>query len=245
MCASNRLYDVPLLKNDGLNFQTWKHRTKLVLQSCGLMGIIEGTEKELAAMDPDAVLDWKTHELDARVQIQLTLEEEQLSGVMSTIMAKDTWDRILRRLQAEGKHSIALIIGELFCNTLSDETPLETQLNSMLQLGYNLHALGQTLDNSLIAIAMIISLPDSYSTLHSILMATDLKLSTEKVKTSILQEELLCKGISTSTALQMPVQKKGDKGQQAKIMENERMGMTREIRERVIITRSADMHLVV
>jgi hypothetical protein len=122
---------------------------------------------------------------------------------MSTITAKDTWDHILRRLQGEGKHSIALIIGELFRNTLSDETPLETQLNSMLQLGYNLLALGQTLNDSLITIAMTISLPDSYSTLHSILMATDLKLSNEKVKTSILQEELLCKGTSTSTALQM------------------------------------------
>jgi hypothetical protein len=177
------------------------------------MGIVEGTEKEPAATDPDAVSDWKTRELDARIQIQLTLEEEQLSGVMSAITAKDTWDRILRRLQGEGKHSIALIIGELFRNTLSDKTPLETQLNSMLQLGYNLHALRQTLDDSLIAIAMIISLPDSYSTLCSILMATDLKLSTEKVKTSILQEEFLCKGTSTSTALQIGVQKKGDKGQ--------------------------------
>jgi hypothetical protein len=36
---------VPLLKNDGLNFQMWKHRTKLVLQSHGLMRIVEGTEK--------------------------------------------------------------------------------------------------------------------------------------------------------------------------------------------------------
>jgi hypothetical protein len=55
MHTSNRLYDVPPLKNDGLNIQMWKHRTKLVLQSRGQMGIIEGTEKELAAMDPDAV----------------------------------------------------------------------------------------------------------------------------------------------------------------------------------------------
>jgi hypothetical protein len=56
----------------------------------------------------------------------LTLEEEQISGVMSAITAKDTWDHILRRLQGEGKYYIALIIGELFCNTLSDETLLKT-----------------------------------------------------------------------------------------------------------------------
>jgi hypothetical protein len=53
------------------------------------MGIVGGTEKEPAAMDPDVVSDWETCELDACVQIQLTLEEEVLSGVMSTITAKD------------------------------------------------------------------------------------------------------------------------------------------------------------
>jgi hypothetical protein len=67
--ASNRLYDVPLLKNDGSNFQMWKHRTELVLLSRGLMQIVNGTEKEPAATDQDAVTDWKTRELDAQAQI--------------------------------------------------------------------------------------------------------------------------------------------------------------------------------
>src|ERR1700690_1603786 len=214
--TSNRLYDVPMLKNDGSNFQTWKHRTQLVLMSRGLMPIVEGTEKQPEANDAEALKDWKTRELDARVQIQLTLEEEQLSGVMSAKDAKETWDRILKRLQGEGKHSIALLIGELFRSTLLDENPLEPQLNAMLQLGYNLHSLGQQLDDSLIAIAMIISLPDSFSTLRSILMATDLKLTTESVKSSILREELLRKGPPTSTALTARFQSKPGKGKKGK-----------------------------
>jgi hypothetical protein len=132
---------------------------------------------------------------------------------MSAKDAKETWDRILRRLQGEGKHSIALLIGELFRSTLSDENLLETQLNAMLQIGYNLHSLGQELDDSLIAIAMIISLPNSYSTLHSILMATDLKLTTQSVKSSILQEEQLRKGTNGSRALTAQIQKKTTKNQ--------------------------------
>jgi hypothetical protein len=94
---------VPLLKNDGSNFQTWKHQTELVLLSRSLMQIVNGTEKEPAATDQDAVTDWKTRELDARAQIQLTVEEEQLTGVMSAKDAKETWARILRRLQGEGR----------------------------------------------------------------------------------------------------------------------------------------------
>src|ERR1700675_1195279 len=199
--ASNRLYDVPCLKNDGSNFQTWKHRTELVLMSRGLMGIVKGTKKAPDGTNVDALNDWNVCELDARSQIQLTLEEEKLAGVISAKDAKETWDRILKRLQGEGKHSIALFIGELFRSTLSDENPLETQLNAMLQLSYNLHSLGQQLEDSLIAIAMIISLPDSYSTLRSILMATDLKLTTQSVKSSILQEEQLRRGTTSAVAL--------------------------------------------
>jgi hypothetical protein len=176
--------------------------------SQGLISIVKGTEKESDGSDVDALNDWRTRKLDARLQIQLTLEEEQLTGVMSAKDAKETWDRILRRLQGEGKHSIALQIGELFHSTLSNENPLETQLNAMLQIGYNLHSLGQALDDSLIAIAMIISLPDSYSTLRSILMATDLKLTTQSIKSPILQEEQLCNGRSGISAFAARIQKK-------------------------------------
>jgi hypothetical protein len=56
---------------------------------------------------------------------------------MSAKDTKGTWDRILWRLQGEGKHSIALRIGELFCSMLYNENPFETQLNAMLQIGYN------------------------------------------------------------------------------------------------------------
>jgi hypothetical protein len=122
---------------------------------------------------------------------------------MSTKNAKKTWDRILRRLQGKGKHSIALLISELFYSTLSDKSPLETQLNAMLQISYNLHSLGQQLADSLIAIAMIISLPDSYST--------------QSVKSSILQEEQLRKGTNRSRALTAQIQKKTTRNQRGQM----------------------------
>jgi hypothetical protein len=62
--ASNQLYDVPLLKNDGSNFQTWKHRTELVLLSCGLMPIVNGTETKPAGTDTNVVKEWKTRKLE-------------------------------------------------------------------------------------------------------------------------------------------------------------------------------------
>ncbi|PCH35362.1 hypothetical protein WOLCODRAFT_48483, partial [Wolfiporia cocos MD-104 SS10] len=40
------LYDVPFLENNGLNFQTWKHRTMTVLDIRGLLDIVTGDEKD-------------------------------------------------------------------------------------------------------------------------------------------------------------------------------------------------------
>jgi len=63
---------------------------------------------------------------------------------------------------------------------------------------YVLKSLGQTLDDSHIAIAIVISLPTSYSTLRTILMAAD-KLSVDPVVAQILVEEKSCK--TTQSAL--------------------------------------------
>jgi hypothetical protein len=64
-CTSNWLDDVPMLKNDGSNFQMWKHWTELVLMSRGLMPIVKGSEKEPDGSDMDTLNDWRTHELNA------------------------------------------------------------------------------------------------------------------------------------------------------------------------------------
>ncbi|KAG1861802.1 hypothetical protein DFJ58DRAFT_700782 [Suillus subalutaceus] len=44
--ASNRLYDIQSLENDGSNFQDWKFRAKKVLIVRRLWGIVTGTEAQ-------------------------------------------------------------------------------------------------------------------------------------------------------------------------------------------------------
>jgi len=66
---------------------------------------------------------------------------------------------------------------------------MESQLNLMQQKANVLKTIGQPLDDSLIAIAMVISLLTSYSTLHTILMAADDKLTTEMVINQVLIKE--------------------------------------------------------
>ncbi|KAF8165677.1 hypothetical protein B0H34DRAFT_647417, partial [Crassisporium funariophilum] len=44
LSASNRLYDIPSLENDGSNFQVWKFRITMVLDVRGLLPIVTGAE---------------------------------------------------------------------------------------------------------------------------------------------------------------------------------------------------------
>ena len=191
--ASSRLFDITPLENDGTNFATWKFRVRTVLEIRGLMGITDGTEPKptASASDPKdtEIANWVSRDRDARAQITLTLKDEPLNSVMYATSAKDTWDRLKDRYEGKGKQTIAYLIGELFRKTLEDDSPLGPQMDAMVQKGHLITSLGQTLDDSLIAIAIIISLPTSYATLKTILMSSDATVSSEKVVTQVLREE--------------------------------------------------------
>ena len=153
-----------------------------------LWKIVEGTEVRPTG-DPDAEPEWDDRNEEAHAQITLTLKDKPLNGVLHTTLASDAWKKLCERYEGKGKQSIAYLIGELFHGTLLDDSPLELQLNTMRQKAIVLALLGQTLDDSLIAIAMVISLPPSYSTLQTILMSTSDKIMIEGMISQILVEE--------------------------------------------------------
>ena len=104
---------------------------------------------------------------------------------------------------------MAYLIGELFRNTLSDESPMEPQLIAMRQKSHVLKSLGLTLEDALVAIAMVISLPESYSTIRTILMSSEDKLSPDTVVAQVLIEEKSRKNSTAQTALVAQTGRKG------------------------------------
>ena len=101
---------------------------------------------------------------------------------------------------------MAYLIGELFRNTISDKSPMELQLIAMHQKSHMLKSLGLTLEDALVAIAMVaiamvISLPESYSTICTILMSSKDKLSPDTIVAQVLIEEKSQKNSTAQTAL--------------------------------------------
>ena len=189
---SSRLYDIDKLDNKGTNFTVWKYRISRILIQRGLWRIVAGVEPcPDSSQDPTGYADWLSRDEDAVTQITLTLSDEPLSGVMHLDTSVEVWDKLTSTYEGKGKQTVASLIGELFRDTLSDESPLQPQLDAMLHKKHLLATLGQPLDDSLVAIAMVISLPPTYSTLRTILMSSDTTLSTDKVVTSVLDQEKL------------------------------------------------------
>ena len=107
----------------------------------------------------------------------------------SLTTSTEAWRKLSEHYEGKGKQSIAYLISELFRSTLSDNESMETQLNSMWQKANVLKTLGQPLEDSLVTIAMVLLLPPTYSTLRTILMAADDKLTMDAVINQVLTEE--------------------------------------------------------
>ena len=143
----------------------WKYQIMTVLDIHRLWEIVDGTKKKPDQSKVAELEEWTAKDKEARAQITLTLKDEPLSGVLLAMSAEGIWRKLSKCYEGKGKQSIAYLIGELFCSTLSDESPMEMQLNAMCQKAYVLKSLSQPLDDSLVVVAMVISLPVTYSIL--------------------------------------------------------------------------------
>ena len=215
--GSNRLYDIAALKNDGSNFTTWKYRCQKILELRELWDVVTGTD---AMPDPTAdragYLAWKRRDQLALTQITLTLEDAPLNGVVHEPTAKKTWDKLMATYEGKGKQTIASLIREMFRGTLSDESDLRPQLEAMLHKKHQLTNLGVSLDDQLIAIAMVISLPPTYATLSTILMSSQATLTPEMVIEQVLEHETHVQNQRALTALVARTPGKGNANQKGK-----------------------------
>ncbi|KAJ8463405.1 hypothetical protein ONZ51_g10275 [Trametes cubensis] len=218
---SSCLHDIAFLKNDGSNFTMWKFRISRVLMQHGLWTIISRTEPQPdSSANTAARTNWTACDENTFTQITLTLKDEPLNGVMHLTTSKEVWDKLVTAYEGKGQQTMASLISELFRGTLSNEALLRPQLDMMLHKKHLLTSLGQPLSDSLIAIAMSISLPPSYLTLRTILMAADTTPTTEKVISAVMKHEkmlqneakhsalLMCAAPKTTTSKQKP---KGNK----------------------------------
>ena len=186
-----RMYDIPFLDDNGNNFAFWRFRIRMVLELRELWALVDGSKtKPDEKADAAAYEDWISKDREARAQITLTLKDEPLNSVLFATNAKDCWDKLSERYEGKGEQKIVYLIDEVFRSTLSESDPLEPQINALIRAANTISNLGLTLDDKLLAFALISSLPSSFSTLKTILSTTKpTDLTVEYVKSQVILDE--------------------------------------------------------
>jgi len=193
----SQTYDIPPLDDIGSNYDDWKLKISGLLRLRGLWGVVTGTdacppEKAADPKDQPAVTaafeKWQNKNLLAKADITLMLGKEPLRAVYHYELASEVWYHLENRY--EKQYTLAELIHDIFRVTFVDRIPLEQQLDDMCDKVDRLRDLGHDLKDSLIATVMIISLPESYSSLQRCLHMQDEKtLTTNFVIQQILTEE--------------------------------------------------------
>jgi hypothetical protein len=163
----------------------------MVLELRGLWGLVDGTTtKPDPAAAADDIAEWNLKDREARAQIALTLKDEPLNSVLTAKTAKGCWEKLSARYDGEGEQRIVHLIDEVFRATLSDTEPLEPQINSLIRAARTITTLGLTLEDKLVAFAIISSLPPTLTTLKIVLSTSSATtISSEYMKSQVILDE--------------------------------------------------------
>ena len=121
------------------------------------------------------------------------MNNEPLSGVLHTISTTNVWDKLNCCYKGKNPNTIVYLIKEIFCIFFSDEMPIEPQLNDIQHKAYILKTLGKPIFNTVITHAMFLALPNSYSTLCTILNSTSTTTGSLSLFTDIVIIYILTK----------------------------------------------------
>jgi transposase InsO family protein len=189
--GSTRHFDIPFLEENGGNYIFWKHRVQMILEIRELWPIVIGADPcPDSTTSPDAHAEWICRDREARAQIMLTLRDEPLNNVLAVTTAKESWEELSVRYEGKGEQKLLQLINEVFRSTLSDAEPLGPQINTVTRAACAAANLGLSLEDKLIATALISSLPSSLSTLKTILSNTPpSQLTVKEITSRILLDE--------------------------------------------------------
>jgi gag-polypeptide of LTR copia-type len=182
---------IPKLAGDGRNFMLWKYCVREILEACNLLDYVTGNNYKMEpGRDSEGHVAWITKNCEAHQQITLTLEDELLMGVMHLTDAKAIWTALCTHYEGSGVQAISYLMGKIWWEQFNDSSDLEMQISELQSNSLKLANLRFSLPDNILDIAILLSLPPSYSMLQtSICVTADDKINSYKVVTLIRTEQ--------------------------------------------------------
>ena len=122
-----KLFDnIKKLKVDSSNWGVWKSQVILILQHQKLIGYAEGSSPKPTPSYPlppplgttptnvNAIQDWEDKNLEAQIQIYMTLEHEVASLVTKKSIASDLWSALCSKFEGKGLTALSMLATQLW-----------------------------------------------------------------------------------------------------------------------------------
>ena len=193
--SSSSVSSIPKL--DGTNYATWSFALQAIFSLHGLDEIVSGVDTKPTLSTPPttdeskALTDWTRRSKQVGSLIVLTIKESLYHLINASTDGKDIWDILKTTYQKPGALSVFLLYQKVFRSTLSEGSSLREQIQELTNLRQQISTAGVVISDQHFAFSILLSLPESYSTLSSTLLAT-IDLTTIKptdVTARILEEE--------------------------------------------------------
>src|SRR5258707_14349852 len=114
--------------------------------------------------------DWDQFNLEAQIQIFMTLDYEVASLVNGKEVAADLWAALKSRFEGKGLTAVAMLASKLWQYTILTKNDISMQIQDMKNIALKLGSLGYPLSNEYQAIAILWALPAEWGTIRSIIL---------------------------------------------------------------------------
>lgn len=166
------------------NFDIWKISAKSFLVIKGLWSCVL---KEPNANKPEEL----EKDLKALSEITLLLDENLYSYISSATTAKSAWENLEKSFEDSGLSRKVELLKQLVKLTLADCESVEDYVSKMVTTSLKVEKAGLKIDDEVLASLMLAGLPDEFMSLVMAIENSSKKLSSDAVKTLLLQETRL------------------------------------------------------
>src|SRR6266436_737376 len=182
-----KLFDnIKKLKADGSNWDVWKSQIMMVLQHCKLIRYAEGSVSQPAPSYPPntpsppplgisptnaaAIQDWEDKNLEAQIQIYMTLEHEVTSLVSKKNTALDVWLALHSKFEGKGLTALSMLATQFWTYWMLLDQDIMAQVQEIKSIALKLSSLGYPLSEEYQAMGILMALPPEWSLICSIIL---------------------------------------------------------------------------
>lgn len=164
------------------NYDTWKISAKSYLVIKKVWKCIE------TGLADDASTQQKEDDLMAWSELSLLVDESVYSHIANTTKAKQAWDALENAFEDSGLCRKVELLKKLIQLRMSDCSSTEDYVNQMVMTSLKVKKAGFNIDDEVLASLLLAGLPDEFTPLVMAIDNSSTKLTSDGVKTLILQE---------------------------------------------------------